>query len=145
LNPVGAITHTVDVSGSTETVFWMLLELAREGGLDSSFEYWSPRQWPPAVGTHNDFKAKVGPLAMKGVSRFAEFDPPRRLLIESVKPAWPLFTLMSWDLEPIESGTRYSYRMEVSAAPGAGWAGRLMLSVYDRKLAVDVPHLASLL
>lgn len=137
------ITHAVDIPLSPEEAFWMLLERARAGELDSSFEYWNPRQWPPEVGTHNDFKAKVGSLAMKGVSRFAEFDPPRRLLIESVKPAWPVFTLMSWDLESIESGTRYSYRMEVSAARGAGWAGRLMLSMYDRKLAVDFPRLAS--
>lgn len=143
MKAVGAITHTVDIPVPPEQAFWTLLERAREGNLDSSFEYWCPREWPPAVGTLNDFKAKLGLLSMKGLSRFAAFDPPGRLLIESVKPAWPIFTRMSWDLDQIETGTRYSYRMEVCAARGSGWAARLMLRRYDRKMAVDVPRLAS--
>lgn len=145
MNTVGAITHTVDIPAFLEQAFWTLLERAREGKLDSSFEYWHPREWPPAVGTHSDFKAKVGLFAMTGVSRFAEFDPPHHLLIESVKPAWPIFTRMSWDLDQIEAGTRYSYRMEVYAARGFGLAARVMLGVYDRRMASDVPRLASLL
>jgi hypothetical protein len=145
LIPVGAITHTVDIPMSPDRAFWSLLQQAREGNLDSSFEYWHPAEWPPVAGTHNEFKAKVGVLSMKGVSRFVEIDPPRRLLIESVKPAWPIFTRMSWELDPIATGTSYSYRMEVSAARGAGWLGRLMLGMYDRKLAADVARLAACL
>ena len=78
---------------------------------------------------------------MRGVSRFAEFDPPQRLLIESVKPAWPFFVLMSWDLVPVGEGTLYTYRMEIDAS-GVGWLARAMLRRYDTQMAKDVPGLA---
>ncbi|HUP17811.1 MAG TPA: SRPBCC family protein [Acidimicrobiia bacterium] len=140
----GAITHSVNIPAEPNEVFAKLLAKARDGNLDSSFEYWEPRQWPPTVGTHNDFKARMGLISMKGVSRFAEFDPPRRLLIESVKPTFPFFARMSWDLVPVGEGTRYTYRMEINAAYGVGWLARSTLRRYDKQMAKDVNALASL-
>jgi hypothetical protein len=144
LSPAGAITHIADIPAPPEEVFGRLLDRARAGEIDSSFEYWRPRDWPPMVGTLNDFKAKAGPISMKGISRFAEFDPPHCLVIESVKPSWPISIRMSWDLEQVGDGTRYAYRMEAHAAAGFGWAARRMLETYDRSLAEDVVALASL-
>ena len=140
----GAITHFVGIPAEPDEVFTRLLVNARDGNLDSSFEYWEPREWPPTVGTHNDFEARTGIIAMKGVSRFAEFDPPRRLLIESVRPTWPLFARMSWDLDPVGEGTRHTYRMEIDAASGVGWLARSVLRRYDKQMAKDVKALAAL-
>lgn len=81
---------------------------------------------------------------MKGISRFAEFDPPRRLVIESVKPSWPMSIRMSWDVEPAGDGARYTHSMEADAAAGFGLIARQMLRAYDRSLAEDVAGLASL-
>lgn len=139
----GAISQTVDIPATPEEVFHNLLAKARDGNLDSSFDYWEPREWPPAVGTHNDFKARLGFVSMRGVSRFAEFDPPTRLSIESVTPAWPFFTRMSWDLRPRGEGTRYTYRMEIDAASGFGWLARSMLRRYDKQMADDIKALAA--
>jgi len=144
MNLAGTITHSVDISAEPEEVFTTLLANARDGNLDSSFEYWEPREWPPTVGTHNDFKARTGLVSIRGVSRFAEFDPPRRLLIESVKPTFPFFVRMSWDIVPVGEGTRYTYRMEIDAASGVGWLARSMVRRYDTQMAKDVKALAAL-
>ena len=144
MNFAGVITHSVDIPAVPDEVFDRLLAEARDSNLDSSFEYWEPRQWPPSVGTRNDFKVRLGVISMRGVSRFAEFDPPRSLLIESAKPVWPFFTRMSWDLVPAGRGTRYTYRMEIDAAPGFRWLARSMLQRYDTRIANDVKVLATL-
>ena len=81
---------------------------------------------------------------MRGVSRFAEFDPLRLLLIESVEPSWPFFTRMSWDLVPGGEDTCDSYRMEIDAASGFEWLARSMLQRYDKRMADDVKALATL-
>jgi hypothetical protein len=140
----GVITHHVQLPEQPDQLFWTLLNKAREGGLDSSFDYWRPRDWPPMAGTHNDFKARLGVVSMRGVSRFAEFNPPQHLLIESVKPTWPFLSRMSWDLAPAGKVTRYTYRMEIDAATGFRWLARLMLRRYDKRIADDVKALATL-
>jgi carbon monoxide dehydrogenase subunit G len=144
MKKVGSFSHTVDVPADPETVFWKLLDPETAVKIDSSFEYWRPREWPPKVGTHNDFKAKVGLVAMKGVSKFVDFEPPHQLRLESVKPTFPMFVRITWDLDPISEGTRYTYTMEVEAAPAFGWFARRLMGRYDRQMAVDVPALASL-
>lgn len=140
----GIITHSVGIPAKPDVVFPRLLDAARDGQLDPSFEYWRPRDWPPTIGTLIDFKARVGLIGMKGVSRFAEYGPPRHLLIESVRPRWPFFVRMSWDLDPAGDGTRYTYRMEIDAASGVVWLARSMLRRYDRQMAKDIETLAAL-
>lgn len=138
------ITHTLRLAASAEQAFWGLLEEAREKGFDSSFDYWRPRDWPPIVGTHNDFKMRAGRFSMRGVSRFSDFDPPHRLAIESVRPAGPIQIRMSWTFVPIANESEYTYAMEMLSPTGLGWLTRLILSKYDRKLTEDLPHIAKI-
>lgn len=67
----------------------------------------TPRN-PQAPGVLNDLTGRVfGIIPIRGVSRTLVWEPPARCVFESVKPAWPVRTLITESFEPVARGTRH--------------------------------------
>jgi hypothetical protein len=100
--------------------------------LDHDVQSWQPEELPPRVGTLNRMKLKVFgiPTFIEFTSRFAEHDPPRRFVIEVVRPSFAAGTRWTIDLEEVAGGTHGTTTVELSTA---GWAtpfariGRLLV------------------
>ncbi len=71
-------------------------------------------------------------LTVRATTRVVEFDPGRRMTIESERPSWPARARAIHRFEPDGDGTRYTYRIEISAARGAGWLVRLLAASWER-------------
>lgn len=66
------------------------------------------------VGTLNDLSGRIAGITIRAVSRTVEWDPPSRCVFESVKPAWPISTLITETFEPSGTGTRHTIHYEVT-------------------------------
>jgi hypothetical protein len=68
-----------------------------------------------AVGALNHLSGKIlGLVRIRGVSRTVVWDPPTRCAFESVKPSWPIRTLITEDFTQAGTGTRHSIRYEIT-------------------------------
>lgn len=64
---------------------------------------------------------------MRVVSKFTEFDPPHRMVVESVIPARPVFVRGIHDIEPLDGGRcRYTYTLEFTPSRGGALMARMM-------------------
>lgn len=62
----------------------------------------------------HDRSARLAGIPIRAVSRTVEWDPPRRCVFESVKPSWPISTLITETFEPSGTGTRHTIHYEVT-------------------------------
>ena len=84
-----------------------------------------------APGVLNDLSGRLFGIPIRGVSRTVVWDPPARCVFESVKPAWPVRTLITESFEPIAGGTRHRICYEVVPL---GLAGRLAAPLLCRMM-----------
>jgi hypothetical protein len=94
--------------------------------VDPTIVEWRSDEFPPTVGTLNHLKAKLFGVRMKITSRFTEFDPPRRMVIEGVRPPMAKWTTGIHALEALLGGTRYTYTVEMRPPLGFRLVHRLM-------------------
>jgi hypothetical protein len=74
-------------------------------------------------GVLNDLTGRLlGIIPIRGVSRMLAWEPPVRCVFESVKPAWPVRTLITETFEPEDGGTRHCIRYEVAPIGAIGRA-----------------------
>ncbi len=67
-----------------------------------------------APGVLNDVTGRVlGIIPIRGVSRTLVWEPPARCVFESVKPAWPVRTVITESFESVARGTRHRIHYEV--------------------------------
>lgn len=136
------IEKIVIIPAEPTRIFWDLLDPANVPTYDSHFQYWIPRVHPPKVGTKVDFKARVGRIWLTAVSEFVEFDPPEHLALRQVSPPSPMRSRLTWNLEPTDEGTRFTYRFELSSPPGTGWLRAWLLRAFTGHLDDELPALA---
>ena len=66
-------------------------------------------------GVLNDLAGRMfGIIPIRGVSRTLVWKPPLRCVFESVKPAWPVRTLITESFEPEGVGTRHCIHYDVA-------------------------------
>lgn len=90
---------SVDGPAPSDIVFWDLLQPEHVVEYDSSFRSWTPRDDPPRVGTKVDFFARVLGMWSKGISEFSAFDAPHHLERRLVRPASPLRSRLTWEVD----------------------------------------------
>jgi hypothetical protein len=102
---VASFECTVDLAASPE-VSWAFI-------VDHGAEI-EPLGFEPqgiqGVGTLNHLSGSILGIPIRGVSRTVVWDPPARCVFESVKPSWPVRTLITEVFEPTGTGTRHSIR-----------------------------------
>ena len=108
---------TIDLPASPESSWAFVVERGSEIE-PLNFE---PRD-EQRVGTLNDISGRIAGIPIRAVSRTVEWDPPRRCVFESVKPSWPISTLITETFEPSGTGTRHTIHYEVTPD---GLLGRL--------------------
>jgi hypothetical protein len=107
---VSFFESTVELPTTPEVSWAFVVEHGREIE-PLSFE----PQGVQAVGTLNRLSGKVlGVIRISGVSRTVVWDPPTRCVFASVKPSWPIRTLITEDFAPTGTGTRHSIRYEIT-------------------------------
>ncbi|MDQ1402136.1 MAG: Polyketide cyclase / dehydrase and lipid transport [Actinomycetota bacterium] len=83
-------------------------------------------QGPQAVGTLNHLSGRVLGLPIKGISRTVVWNPPAQCVFESVKPSWPIRTVITEDFVSTAIGTEHLIRYEVTPR---GVVGRVVAPV----------------
>jgi hypothetical protein len=107
-------TEVVELGCTADEVFWHMVNPETASTIDPTIVEWRCDDFPPRVGSLNRLKA-VGPLGivMRLVSRFDEFDPPRRMVLRGVRPFFSRWTVGEHDVEPLSDGVRYVYRVDM--------------------------------
>jgi uncharacterized protein YndB with AHSA1/START domain len=136
------LVKQVTLPAAPERIFWDLLDPAAVPEYDSHMRSWQPRELPLREGSRVDYEARVGRRWMKVGAVFTAFDPPRHLAVRQVSPPSPLRSSLTWDLEPFDGGTRFTYRFVVTGPPGTGWIRRRLLAMFTSHLDVELPALA---
>lgn len=126
--------EVLDVASPPERVYNYLVYPDTLQDLDPSIAYWQPDELPPRVGTLNRIKLRVlGIPTFEAVSRFVEVDPPRRFVIEGVRPK--IASTWRWTMECRElgsSGTRGISTLELGAPTWAYPFARIALAYFRR-------------
>lgn len=122
----------VRVRSSPETTFWFVAEPANGPRFDPTIVEISTEPYPMRLGSRNTVRARMLGLTFRATTRVVEFEPGVRMTIESERPSWPAHVRAVHRLEPDGDGTRYTYRIEISAARGTGWLVRLLAASWER-------------
>lgn len=134
-------SHTVELPADRETAFWDLLNPDHVVEYDPDFRSWTPRVWPPELGTRVDFVARYGRIWAKGTSEFTVVQPPRTIELKLVSPPSPVRSGLSWEFESTDEGCRLTYRFATEAPTGFGWLGRRLLAIATDGMAEKLDRL----
>jgi hypothetical protein len=72
------------------------------------------------------------PTFVELVSRYVEIDPPRRFVVEGVRPSFAKAGRWTVELEELSGGTRGKTDFEITAPTGAVPFARLLLAFIHR-------------
>lgn len=109
-----AFSEVVDLATTADRAFWFTVTPDKPADFDPAVDYWQPQELPPRVGTENRFNMRILGLPVRMVSRFTEFDAPRRFVIEGVRPRVGRWTRMTNEVDVLESGgARFVSSVEV--------------------------------
>ena len=109
--------------------------------IDPGVRVWQPDSDPPAVGTRYAIRGRLGGVPFRATSEVVIWELNRRAVFRNVKPSWPLRMVATHTLEPLESTTRYTWRVDVSGPPPA----RLIAWLLQRSMAAQSTALAAYL
>ena len=125
---MGSFVSVVELPASPATCWAFVVEHGAEIE-PLSFE----PEGAQGVGTMNRLSGRVLGVPISGVSRTLVWNPPERCVFESVKPSWPIRTLITEDFEPSATGTRHSIHYEVTPRGMVGLlAAPLVCSLMQR-------------
>ena len=118
----------VRVMSSPPGTFEFVAEPANGPRFDPTILEISTEPYPMRLGSRNTVRMRMLGLPIRATSRVVEFEPGIRMTIESERPSWPARVRATHHFAPDGDGTRYTYRVEISAASGTGWLVRLLAS-----------------
>jgi len=145
LGRLRTVREVILLHSPPERVFWFVLHPDNVPKYDPSFVYWRPEEYPPRLGTHNHMKTKIFGMSMTAVSKFVEWDPPRRAAVESVRPTWPVRLRVTHTYEPHDGGTRFTYVADIQTGTAGQPFGWLVERALRRAIRLGAPRLRELL
>lgn len=88
--------------------------------IDPMIVRYEPEGGAMREGGRNHIRGRAFGLPIRIVSVTREWDPPRRMVLENVKPAHPVRMTLTQTFEPHPDGTLLTYHAEISGfAPAA--------------------------
>lgn len=115
------IEVVVRVRTSPDETFAFVAEPANGPRFDPTILAISTDPYPMRLGSRNTVQMRMLGFPVRAETRVVEFEPGRRMMIRSERPAWPVRAIASHVCEPDGTGTRYTYRIELTPARGMGW------------------------
>lgn len=114
--------------------------------IDPMIRSYEPEGGVMREGGRNNIRGRVLGLPYRAVSETTVWDPPRRMVLDSVKPARPVRMTLTQLFEPHPKGTRLTYRMEVRGTmPGPAIVARAVRWFVARNFRRAVPRILDLI
>jgi hypothetical protein len=110
--------------------------------IDPSVRTWQPDTEPPGIGTRYAIRGRLGGVPFRATSEVIVWELNRRAVFRNVRPAWPLRMVATHTFEAVGTGTRYTWRVDVSAPPPVA---RLIASLLRRSMAAQATALSAYL
>jgi len=130
-------TDTVILGTTPEKAFWFSISPGQLPKVDPAVVFWEPDELPPRVGTKNRFKLTVFGVPVHCVSRFTEFEVPKRTSLVGERPFFAKWTTLSCEVEPLgEDRTVFTARTQITYPRFAKPIAKIMLRVMRQRLAV---------
>ena len=94
--------------------------------VDPAVISYEPDTDPMRVGTRNKVRFRMFGFPVTMYSEVKQWDPPSRMVIQSIKPKRPVRGTATHTFEPHPEGTLYTWAMEIEPTlPGAGLLARV--------------------
>lgn len=122
----------VRVRTSPGATFDFVAEPANGPRFDPTIREISSDPYPMRLGSRNTVVSRMLGLSVRATTKVVEFERGRAMTIESERPAWPARVRAIHRLEPEGDGTRYTYRVEITAARGTGFLVGLVAGSWRR-------------
>lgn len=94
--------------------------------IDPAVREYTPDSLPMRQGTRNLIRFRIWGIPIRAVSVVREWKPGRQMVMESVKPAWPVRAIATHSFVPDGEACTYTWAMEFrSSGPVGALAGRI--------------------
>lgn len=124
-----------------ERAFAIVGDPANGPAIDPMIKRYEPEGGAMREGGMNHIRARMFGLPMRIVSVTREWDPPRRMVMENVRPRGPVRMTLTQTFEPHPDGTRLTYRADIT---GFGPAAALFRWFIARNARRAMPRLMEL-
>lgn len=139
-----SFTESAILPTTPERAFWSTIAPDALPKGDPHVEYWEPDELPPRLGTTNTMKlTTVLGVKLKVRSRFTEFEPPHRMMVQGVRPFFSPWTRLTYEIEPVEEDrVSYTVTTEITAPTWAVPIAALMERVLRQRVRAAVAFTA---
>ena len=127
--------ESIVIHATPADAFSYLADPATAPIIDPAVISYEPDTDPMAGGTRNKIRFRMLGLRLTMYSQVMEWEPGRRMVIESLKPSWPVRGRATHTFEPHEEGTLYTWAMDITPASPLGFLFAGMFSRFMQKNA----------
>jgi hypothetical protein len=103
--------------------------------IDPMIERYEPEGGVMHVGGINRIQGRVWGLPIRVISKTREWDPPHRMVLEQIKPAFPAKMILTQTFEACADGTLLTYRAELEGIALAAATARRFVAQNFRRAA----------
>lgn len=103
-----------------EFAFAFLADPATAHVIDPAVREYKPDSVPMRQGTRNLIRFRMWGIPMRIVSVVREWEPGRRMVMENVKPSWPVRAVATHSFEPDGESCTYTWAMEFRSSGAFG-------------------------
>lgn len=108
--------------------------------IDPAVISYEPDTDPMTAGTRNKIRFRMLGLRLTMYSQVIEWEPGQRMVIESLKPAWPVRGRATHTFETHDEGTLYTWAMDITPARPLGFLFAGIFSSFMKKNAQGQQH-----
>ena len=112
-----SFSESIVIHATPAEAFDYLADPSTASVIDPAVISYEPDTDPMQVGTRNKIRFRMLGIRLTMYSQVREWEPSHRMVIESVKPAWPVRGVATHTFEPHADGTLYTWAMEIRPAP----------------------------
>jgi carbon monoxide dehydrogenase subunit G len=123
-----SFSESIVIQAAPAEAFDYLADPSTAAAIDPAVISYEPDTNPMAVGTHNKIRFRMLGMRLTMYSQVREWEPGRRMVIESVRPAWPVRARATHTFEPHEQGTLYTWAMDITPAAPLGFLFSALIS-----------------
>jgi ligand-binding SRPBCC domain-containing protein len=103
-----------------EYAFALLADPATAHVIDPAVREYKPDSLPMRQGTRNLIRFRMWGIPMRVVSVVSEWEPGRRMVMENVKPSWPVRAVATHSFVPEGQSCTYTWSMEFRSSDPLG-------------------------
>ena len=128
-------SESIVIKATPQEVFDFLADPATAPAIDPAVISYEPDTDPMDIGTKNKIRFRMFGLPLTMYSKVNDWQRGRLMVIESVKPSWPVRGVATHSFEPHQGGTLYTWSMEISPTKPGGFLFSGLFNRFMRKNA----------